>query len=279
MIHVASGSSATGWWDMQTRLPTESLRGLVRRYTGYREHSTAPVRRREVPSDTVSVILSFGPRIRVVAPRIVEVASFVATIGDSWAITEYSGEQHGLEIRMSPLGATALLGVPMDSLAGHDVELADVLGAEADLLVERLAEAPDWPARFDLLDRLLPERIARGREPSPAAAYAWRRLRETRGAVPIGRLVDELGCSHRYLLSQFRAHVGVGPKQLGMILRCQRAMRLLETRDGQRIAEIALRCGYSDEAHLDRDFRQLAGVTPSQWHTEFRLEAPELAED
>ena len=277
-LHVANGRTASGWWEMVSRPPVESLRGLVRRYTGYREDATAAVRRREVPTGSVSLILSFGPRIRVVAPSLIELGSFVAPIGTTWAITEYTGTQYGLEIRMSPLGATALLGVPMDSLAGTEVELSDVLGREADLLIERLAETAGWAARFDLLDVVLPARTARGRTPSPVAAYAWRRLRETNGRVPIGTLVDELGCSHRYLLNQFRAHVGVGPKQLAVILRCQQAMRLLERRDGQHVADIAMRCGYCDEAHLDRDFRQLVGVTPGQWHTEFRLDAPELAE-
>lgn len=42
-------------------------------------------------------------------------------------------------------------------------------------------------------------------------------------------------------------------------------MRLLERNDGGRFAEIAQRCGYYDQAHMNREFRDLAGVAPGEF--------------
>jgi len=55
--------------------------------------------------------------------------------------------------------------------------------------------------------------------------------------------------------------VGVPPK---LLARFHRARRLLERDDGRRWAEIAADCGYADQAHLNRDFRQFAGASPTE---------------
>lgn len=265
---VLREESEHGWWELTSREPHGSLRGLVRRYVGYREWSTVPVRRREVPTGDVSLIASFGPRIEVRDendPGVIRhrLGSFLVPVDDAWAITEYTGEQHGVEITLTPLAASTLLGVPLHQLAEQVVELTDVLGAEGRLVVERLASTADWSACFDALDAVLRDLLTRGREPSPAAAWAWQWLWVTGGRVPIGALVDELGCSHRYLLSEFRRYVGVRPKTLARVLRCQSAIGLLDA--GDSLAEVASRCGYADQAHLNLDFRRITGLSPDGW--------------
>ncbi|ALG12888.1 helix-turn-helix transcriptional regulator [Kibdelosporangium phytohabitans] len=260
-MRVLRSCSETGWWEMAAQQPAAPLRGVVRKYVGYRENSLVPVRRREIPTGDVALIMSFGPRIEVVGGS--EHGSFVAAVEDSWTDTEYAGEQYGFEIMISPLGASRLLGLPLHELAGAVVELDDVLGRKAKLLIEQLAGLPDWPSRFALADRVLPRWLAGGRPPLPLVEYAYQRIAASEGRIPIGTLVDEIGCSRRYLLTQFRAHVGVPPKSLARVLRCRHAMRLLTAGDLP-IAAIAQECGYYDHSHLDRDFKLITGVVPAR---------------
>nr|WP_042185726.1 helix-turn-helix transcriptional regulator [Kibdelosporangium sp. MJ126-NF4]CEL16847.1 Transcriptional regulator, AraC family [Kibdelosporangium sp. MJ126-NF4]CTQ91925.1 Transcriptional regulator, AraC family [Kibdelosporangium sp. MJ126-NF4] len=260
-MRVFRSFSETGWWEMVTQQPAAPLRGVVRTYVGYRENSFVPVRRREVPTGEVALIMSFGPKIEVIGGH--RHSSFVAAVADTWSDTEYVGEQYGFEIMISPLGASRLLGLPLDELTGSVVELEDLLGVKAALLIEQLAGLPDWPSRFALVDSVLPRWLDEGRAPPPLVEYAWQRITGTDGRIPIGTLVDELGCSRRYLLGQFRAHVGVPPKSLARVLRCRHAMRLL-TAGGRSIADIAQECGYYDHSHLDRDFKLITGVVPAQ---------------
>lgn len=270
MLRVMRGASAAGRWEFAARAPGARLRGLVRRYAGYHEDAARPVRRREVPTGDVHLIISFGPRIRLLDPgdparAQAAPASFVATVGSGWSVTEFTGAQHGVQVTLTPVGAGMLLGVPLDRLAGEVVELGDVLGARAGELTGRLAEAPDWAARFDLLDAVLPTWLAEARQPPPAAVWAWRRLCQTDGRLPVAALAEELGCTRQYLAAAFRAHVGVPPKTLARVLRCQRAIRLLEQGAARDLATLAAECGYADQAHLSRDFRQLTGLPPSRW--------------
>jgi AraC-like DNA-binding protein len=258
-VTVVSHDSPLGRWEMASRDPGARLRGSVRDYVGYLEVMPGPLRRREVPSADITLILSFGPAIAVGDPGAAAPAnrrtSFVAGLHDAPVLTEHAGYQHGIEVRLPPLTARRLFGVPMDVLANHVVALEDLLGRDADRLVERLHDAPGWAAR----------RLDAARPPSPAVAWAWKRLRETHGALPIGALAQELGWSRRHLAVQVREQVGLPPKLLARILRFDRVIALLRRADPERWAEVAYDCGYYDQSHFNRDFRQFAGATPTDF--------------
>ena len=166
---------------------------------------------------------------------------------------------------LDPLVATMVFGVPMHVLARRVVALEDLLGGSGRELLERLHDAPGWAERFDILDAELTRRLARAVPPSPAVAWAWRRVVATEGRVEVSALAAELGWSRKHLSASFREHVGLPPKVMARVLRFQRAVRLLERRNGDRLGEIALDCGYYDQAHFNRDFRAFAGSTPTEY--------------
>jgi transcriptional regulator GlxA family with amidase domain len=58
------------------------------------------------------------------------------------------------------------------------------------------------------------------------------------------------------------------PKIIGRVLRFDRARHLLgrPTRPG--LAAVAAACGYYDQAHLTREFRGFAGMSPTAWLAE-----------
>jgi AraC-like DNA-binding protein len=243
--------------------PHPTLRRHVRRYCGYRERMPHPVRRRELPGADVTLIVSLGPELRLLEPRPATHTSFVAGLDEHSAVTEHDGEAVGVEVSLTPLAAHQLFRVPMHTLARRVVELDGVLGPEADRLAERLHDAPTWPACFRILDDTILGRIGDAPEPSPGVAWAYRELLATAGCVRIGALASELGWSRKRLATRFREEVGLPAKSLARILRFRRAVRLLES-DDRSLGEIALDCGYFDQAHLNRDFRSLAGSTPTE---------------
>jgi AraC-like DNA-binding protein len=255
--------SGRGWSSFAIGAPAAALRGHVRAYAGYEERSDVPLRRRELPSSTVSLIVSFGPRIRVVGQG--EPRSFVAGLHDRPAVTEFAGDQHGVQVDLSPLAARRLLGVPMDAVGFPVVELEDVLGRPGRELADRLADAPGWDARFALLDDVLARRLAEAPDPPPEVAWSWGRLVASAGGVPVGTLVEATGWSDRRLLRGFRDHVGLPPKTFARVLRFRRAIERLEREGAGALAGVALDCGYYDQAHFNRDFRAFAGGPPTDY--------------
>ena len=92
---------------------------------------------------------------------------------------------------------------------------------------------------------------------------AWRILVATQGTVAVQDLVRDSGWSRRHFTARFTDHTGLPPKAFARILRFQRAANLLG-QPGRSLCEIALGCGYYDQAHLNRDFREFAGCTPTE---------------
>ena len=262
---VARHASSLGSWEMVSREPHAALRPHVVGYCGYTERTVAPLRRRESASTHVTLIISFGPSIDVLddTGRARPHVSFVAGPDDSWAVTEHAGLQAGVDVKLSPLGASTILGVPTGQLARQVVELDAVLGRVADTLTDQLAEAPDWTGRFAALDAFLGRRLAAGRRPPATVTRAWERLEETHGRLRMDALARELGCSPRFLTSRFAETVGLAPKTAARVLRFRRAVGLLGHDDGTGLAEVAARCGYADQSHLSRDVRAFAGCAPA----------------
>ena len=257
-------------WELHTRPAAGALRELVGDYQGYREETGGPLRRFEVPHPDVTLIIGLGPALEMLDPDRPDVPgtmrrSFVAGLHGGPALMEHAGTQEGIELRLAPPVARMLLGVPLSELTGGVVELEDVLGPEGRELPERLAGTPGWAARFDILDTVLARRVADATAPRPDMVRAWRRLRDSEGRLETTALAAELGCSRRHLARRFREEVGLAPKAFARVLRFGRVTRRLRGADPGRLSEIAQDCGYYDQAHLNRDFREFARLTPSEY--------------
>jgi AraC-like DNA-binding protein len=246
---------------MVTRAAPLVLRGYLRNYTGYEEWSASPLCRREVPSGHVTLILSPDSELRLPERHV----SFVAGLHDSYSLVEHPGRQRGVEVRLTPLGAHALFGMPMHELANRAVALSDLAGVGGDELVARMWDVDGWERRFAILDSALVGRLREAPAVSSELAWAWGRLRASAGRAGIGALADELGWSHRRLIGRFREQIGMPPKLLARVFRFERVSALLRDTAAPRLAEVAFDCGYYDQAHLNRDFREFAGTTPGEY--------------
>ncbi|MQY09148.1 hypothetical protein ACRB68_72600 [Actinomadura sp. RB68] len=253
-----------GWWRAAAA-PHPALRPFLRSYQGYWEPVVAPSRRRTLPTRTVVVIVNLGPPLYLEVPDgpPARYGSFAAGMHDGPGLYTHPGGQRGVQLDLTPLGAYTLLGLPMARLTNVAADLADLCGPAAAELTERLLEAPGWAARFDLLDRFLLRRLETGPSPAPEVGHAWRLLARSHGTVPVGDIAAEVGWSRRHLAARFREQAGLAPKTMGRVLRFQRAVELL-ARDRLDRASAALACGYYDQAHLNREFRALAGCTPAE---------------
>ncbi|MFE6612452.1 helix-turn-helix domain-containing protein [Amycolatopsis sp. NPDC057786] len=173
---------------------------------------------------------------------------------------DQAGASRGIIVTLTPLGSCALFGIPLRELANSVVAASDLLPRGS--LTERLAEAADWPERFRLLDEYLAARLARGPALAAPVRYAWRRL--CAGPVRVDVLADEIGWSRQHLNVRFREQIGLAPRTVGRIARLNRVLALLDRKSSLSWAEVAHSGGYSDQAHLIREFRALTGRTPAE---------------
>jgi AraC-like DNA-binding protein len=138
-----------------------------------------------------------------------------------------------------------------------------------------MREQPDWPGRFAVIDEMLTARLARSGAAArvrPEVGHAWRLLLKSDGLCNVAALAAETGWSDRHLRSRFREETGLTPKAAGRVIRFDRARRRLQDQatsgDLTSLAGLAADFGYYDQAHLAREFRDLAGCPPSVWVSE-----------
>ncbi|MGH3232074.1 MAG: helix-turn-helix transcriptional regulator [Streptosporangiaceae bacterium] len=98
--------------------------------------------------------------------------------------------------------------------------------------------------------------------PDPAVVAAAAAL--SRG-VPVGEVSRALGLLPRTLRRRFTAHVGLTPKRFARVQRLQQLVRDLDGQTEVDWATAAARHGYADQPRLADEFRELVGVTPTEY--------------
>jgi AraC-like DNA-binding protein len=262
--------------------PAPPLRPFVDRYLGYRQEGFPAGVHRGLPSRHLTFIVSLADPVDIAGMPDAEqrpgaFQAFVGGLHAAPATIRHDGTQVGVSIDLTPLGARALLGMPAGELAWSVVDLEDVIGRPGRELVERLAGAPSWTARFAVLDAVLARRLVEPAGPPPEAVRAWDRLVASGGTVDVRSLAREVGWSRRHLSERLRVELGLPPKVLARVLRFERARRLLQGPERPSVAEVAAVCGYYDQAHLNREWRELAGCSPLAWLAEEEL--PSVQDD
>ena len=250
--------------------PSAALSPHVDRYIGYRQGRLTSGTHQGLPSRSMTLIISLAEPVTVLSMPDPTAApqAFPGLISGLHAgpITIAADRiQHGIHVELTPWAAGALLGHPAGVLASGIYDITDVLGARGDELLDRVRGAADWASRFAAIDRVLGAHSDRAWTPRPEVAQAWTALVRTGGRIPVHQLARHVGWSRRHLGERFRAELGLSPKTAGRVIRFDRAHTALTRPTRSGLAQIAVECGYADQAHLTRDWREFAGQTPSAW--------------
>ena len=244
-----------------------ALDGLVAGMVGLSERAPGVVRRRQPAGSLLPLVVSFGNPLEIdslsdAAGAGRSYRSFVAGFSTGHASTRFERNQDCVQVYLTPLGVSRVLGVPGKEVARRVVSAGDVVPGIGDVLSDRLSSVPTWDERFALVEAALVRQVAREAGPPAWLAEMWRKIRASGGQVRVGDLVAQTGWSHRHVATVFRAEIGLTPKEAAGIIRFERAAADLGRLP---LAEIAVRHGYADQSHLTRDFTRYTGETPSEF--------------
>lgn len=259
--------AAGSQWVTATRRLDPAIRSAVRKVQGYEERSAGQSKRPELPGSHLVVIIETGPALGVRGPGQSEVTrhrgGFVAGLGPGTTETIHDGLQRGIQIDLSPVQARRILGVPLSELAGQSVSLDDLLPVAERTLPEQIADAPDWEAKTAIAERWVLDRLDRGRRPDRRIVGALKMIVDSGGTIDIAAVQRATGLSRPHLVRLFRTHVGVTPKAFARFVRFDRIVDAVRSGTAESWAVLAADVGCYDQAHLVREVKTLAGMTPT----------------
>ncbi len=167
-------------------------------------------------------------------------------------------------VHFRPGGAFPFFRVPPSELADQSVALDALWGPAATEIRERLLASASPESKFCVLEACLLKQLAKPLERHPAVGIGMQLLRCSR-QPSIARVVDKVGLSQRRFIQLFDEQVGLTPKLFSRVTRFQRVVQTVHGAGEVDWADLALDCGYYDQAHFIHDFQTFAGITPTAY--------------
>jgi AraC-like DNA-binding protein len=139
-------------------------------------------------------------------------------------------------------------------------------------LRERVREQDGVAARFAVVEAALRERLRGSR-----CALVDFALCELGRGTAVAEITRQTGLSAAAMVERFRYHVGTTLKQYARMRRFSQAVAQMHRRADVRWAELAVECGYYDQAHFCNDFKAFAGLCPTEYSSAQRPWANHIA--
>lgn len=165
-----------------------------------------------------------------------------------------------------PQRAYNLLGIAVQELRDLRIHMDLLWPNQMRTVEERIQAAATFNERVSVFSAFLRRMIRR--DVAPHADFL-NVFNEIASAAPtasdLGLIARQYGTNGRSLRRQFAKYLGLGPKQMGRVVRVQRCMRAIAQAPGRSLADLAYSAGFSDQAHFSREFKSLVGCSPQTY--------------
>ena len=169
-----------------------------------------------------------------------------------------------LAVQFKSGGTYPIFHVPMHTLAERVIPGADILDGELLPLRDGVLSAETPGEKFSLVEAWLVERLDEGLIPPPEVDTVIKSL-QNNPASRFATIVSAYPGSQKHLIDQFKKFVGLTPKAYQRVLRFNEVFSQMQASRSLSWADIADRCGYSDQSHFIREFKTFSGFNPEEF--------------
>jgi AraC-like DNA-binding protein len=269
VFRIDSHDDGVNAWSFARVATPRHLNGLIDGYSVYSERTGTFDTRRELPHAEGVMIVNLAEPAFITGGDGHEITlaageAFVAGAHLRPALSRSTGAQSGIHINLSLSSLRRLIGVPMTELSDRVVPL-DALGVPGLAKTLRsLADGMPLDRQIAFLDSALADRLQQTAALDRRQAHALSLLRH-RPDLDIAGIATDIGWSRKHLAERVHDAVGIGPRSFRRLLRFQRLTGLLDAEPAPDWAGLACDAGYCDQSHLIREFREFAGMTPTEY--------------
>ena len=189
--------------------------------------------------------------------------TILAGVRSRYQIIDTSEQEYVAGVAFKPGGTAAFFRTPADETSETNAPLELLCGRQrAAELRERLLEHSDPETQLDVIENALKAMWQPGNV-HPAIVHALGVFNHAPRTASVGTVTAAIGLSAKRFIEQFKAQVGVSPKRYCRIRRFQHALARAHRGHPIDWPQLALDCGYYDQAHFIHEFRSFSGLTPT----------------
>ena len=252
-------------------IPQSPLTTFVDSLWLYENYQPSHAKERRLPDGSMELVINLHEDvIRLYDPQHPDRFRSVGGSAISGPQTEYvildtACQSAMMGVHFKPGGAFPFLNFPAIELRDETVSLDVLWGAKADELRDRLRSTSNPDCRFHLLEQALLAQLTKPLARHPAVAFALKEFQNAAHSRTVTDITEQIGLSSRRFISLFNQEVGLTPKLFCRIRRFQEALQYIRSGGHIEWADIALTCGYFDQAHFIHDFQAFSGLNPSAY--------------
>lgn len=179
-----------------------------------------------------------------------------------------------IQVVFKPGGLFRLTGIPSNYLTNQYIDAQTVFSKEIKYVNDKINECSSFPQMIQVVESFLINEIKRKSYDIHPLDIATTSL-FIYNLVPSVDYLAKTACqSTRHFERNFKERMGISPKYFLKVMRFENAFRMRNKNPNLDWLSIAIACGYYDYQHLSRDYKDLTGLTPNQFH-EIDLNGPE----
>lgn len=254
-----------------SRVPSAPLSDAVESVWFFRQPAGPHTLERILPTGTAQLIINLSEdRTRAYGaeppyPVTVNPGTVLAGVSSKCAVIDSAETTYVAGVSFRAGGLPAFFRLPPEETRDIDIPLEALWGrAVTGELRDRLLETRSPQAVLDTLHEvLLRQRLDRATH--PAVILALDVFRREPRLARIDEVSRTAGLSQKRFIERFTRAVGVTPKRFCRLQRFQQTTMRIHRGVAINWAQLALECGYFDQAHFNHEFREFAGLTPTRY--------------
>jgi AraC-like DNA-binding protein len=176
---------------------------------------------------------------------------------------ELSKDHRAVMIGFQPGGLFRFLGIPMTEMFDDGIDGFNILDKDIRSLVDELRETVQPEQINAKVQMYLLKKMQEAQEIIPFDR-ALQKLQKTGDSYSMDDVAGDACLSLRQFQRKCHERLGMNPKLYARIARFSKAYSMFEADQQLSWAHISHQCGYFDQMHFIRDFKEFAGVTPGK---------------
>jgi len=178
---------------------------------------------------------------------------------------ESDGKIGFISVRFFPWGAYHFFNEPIKNFLDQTISTKKIWGEHIYQLIKKLCVASTHEKKVSTIEHFLVEQFNDNKENVNQFDEAIKLIRNSKGQLSMEEICEKTFLTKKTLERRFIETVGTTPKVFSRITRFLNICHHLEEHENKTLTQLTYECGYYDQAHFIKDFKEFSGFTPKEF--------------